>query len=814
VTPLSTEAHPARIGRYEIQKPLGSGAMGDVFLAHDPNIGRLVAIKTVRVIGGNDEDIADRRGRLLREARAAGKFQHPNVVALYDAGEADGLLYLAFEYVPGQDVLKRARQSPEMTLREVLRVVRETASALEYAQQENVVHRDIKPSNILLGPKGIAKVADFGIAKLTDQSVELTRTGSVVGSPQYMSPEQIRGEELDGRSDLFSLGVVLYELLSRMRPFGGDTISTLVFEILGKEPMPIESLRPGLPQGLVQLVRSMLVKDRNHRIADAAQVVHAIEALERSLSAAELDRPASQAAGADMQPTQLMPSGPISGTSAAIAPPGAPTPPPMTAQSSYPGYGAAPPYPTGPQPYAPTAGPTGAPTGAGAAAPTAGGPPSWNAPPPPPSMTPPPMPAPMSPPPMTPPPMPYQAAPQQPPQMAQAYGNLPPRQGPPAVKPTSPLKLLLLLGAFGLFGLIGAFILFAIFGDTTPTPPASTTEAAAAPGGEEPPPPPEEDNSEAADDPSGQAAYQPTATVATAATDDPAEPAWNEPRPTAGGEPTREEPIPQPTRREPTTTAPSSGGGNSSGGGALARLGEAIGGGGAQAPDAGNDDDAADSGGSETSPSPRRRDPRPEPPPTASPWDEAAASANSEIETGLRFQFKVSPADAMVLFWRNSDRRAVVQGPAGDFDPKKDEEARVLELPSDGEYLLLIRHGDFPEYTIRVHADRSRGSRPKLLQFSLGRGGSGASTGSIRVSKAISFAGTPGDAYVFVDGRSQGRASDYPGGNKRSDKNLKLDRGKHVVRIEARGFKPYEVRVEVGSGAPAVEQINYRLEKE
>ena len=349
-------------------------------------------------------------------------------------------------------------------------------------------------------------------------------------------------------------------------------------------------------------------------------------------------------------------------------------------------------------------------------------------------------------------------------------------------------------------------------GDTTPKSPPDPTTA----GSETPPPPPEGSTEEplvtatVQTGPVGE--YQsPTGTTT--------EPTWNEPRPTtvpADSSPENSsgdtaEPAPTPQPRNPGS------GRQNEGGGALARLGEAIGG---DDPAAGNDTaDSGDSGDSadvaDSEPSPRPRVPTPQP--TNSAWQEAAASANSELETGLRFQFKVSPPEAKVLFWPRDDRRAIVQGSAGEFDPKKDEDARVLELPDDGEFLILLRHGDYPDHVIHVHADRSRGQRPKLLQLSLGRGGGGGSgntASSIKVSRGVSFAGTPGDAYVFVDGRAQGRASDYPGGEKRSTANLKLDRGKHVVRLEAAGFKPLEIRVEVGSGAPAVEQITYRLEKE
>ncbi len=295
---------PQTLGRYKLIRPLGSGAMGDVHLAEDPNIDRQLAVKTVRLMEGDAEVVEERKQRLLREAKAAGRLLHPHVVTLFDAGEAEGHLYLAFEFVDGTDLSRRVRSAPPLTLHEVLRLLREVSSALDYAHQQHIVHRDIKPSNILIGPGGEAKVADFGIAKLKDKSTELTRTGSVVGSPQYMSPEQVRGESLDGRSDLFSLGVVAYELLSSNRPFDGDTLSTLVFQILSQEPVAIDQLRPGLPPRLVQLVHAMLTKDREQRVASAAEVVRELAAIEGEVSPQELAAPAPE------EETPTLPSSP------------------------------------------------------------------------------------------------------------------------------------------------------------------------------------------------------------------------------------------------------------------------------------------------------------------------------------------------------------------------------------------------------------------------------------------------------------------------------------------------------------------------
>ncbi len=279
------------VGRYRILSFLGAGAMGEVYLAEDPQIDRRLAIKTVRLVG-RPQEIEDRKKRLLREARAAGRLLHPNVVTLFDAGEAEGLLYLAFEYVEGTDLAQRLDKGEQrMSLREALRAVRQAAEALGYAHNQGIVHRDIKPSNILLDRAGWVKVADFGIAKMAGQSTELTMAGSVMGSPQYLSPEQIRGEDLDGRSDIFSLGVVLYEILSGKRPFEGDTITTLVYQILHKEPPPVSDLR-AVPPRVEELLRAMLAKGVDERIASAGAVAAELAAIESELSDETLSAPA------------------------------------------------------------------------------------------------------------------------------------------------------------------------------------------------------------------------------------------------------------------------------------------------------------------------------------------------------------------------------------------------------------------------------------------------------------------------------------------------------------------------------------------
>jgi serine/threonine-protein kinase len=290
------------VGRYRILSFLGAGAMGEVYLAEDPQIDRRLAIKTVRLVG-RPQEIEDRKKRLLREARAAGRLLHPNVVTLFDAGEAEGMLYLAFEYVEGTDLAHRLDKGPRMSLREALRAVRQAAEALDYAHRQGIVHRDIKPSNILLDTVGRVKVADFGIAKMAGQSTELTMAGSVMGSPQYLSPEQIRGEDLDGRSDIFSLGVVFYEILSGKRPFEGDTITTLVYQILHKEPPPVSALR-AVPPRVETLLRGMLAKGHDERIASAGAVAAELALIEAELSDETLSAPAGTG---PMDVTHLLP---------------------------------------------------------------------------------------------------------------------------------------------------------------------------------------------------------------------------------------------------------------------------------------------------------------------------------------------------------------------------------------------------------------------------------------------------------------------------------------------------------------------------
>ncbi|GMU67376.1 MAG: hypothetical protein AMXMBFR36_36500 [Acidobacteriota bacterium] len=327
-----------QLGRYKILKRLGAGAMGEVYLAEDPQIGRQIALKTVRVEEGRANEVEERKLRLLREARAAGRLLHPNIIALFDAGEDQGVLYLAFEFVEGSDLADRVADGPQLSLGETLAIVRQAADGLDYAHRQGVVHRDIKPSNVMITADGRVKIADFGIARVADQTSDLTMTGSVVGSPHYMSPEQIKGEPLDGRTDIFSLGVLLYEILCRKRPFEGETLTTLVYQILNQEPTSLTMRRPDLPPRLQQLVERMLHKDRDQRFASAAEVAREIAICEQELAPGVL-------AGA------ARPEESPSDATVRMADRPRPTPPPPPA-------GAAPPPPPAARPAAAVAAPS------------------------------------------------------------------------------------------------------------------------------------------------------------------------------------------------------------------------------------------------------------------------------------------------------------------------------------------------------------------------------------------------------------------------------------------------------------------------
>jgi len=264
-----------KIGRYEILDEVGEGAMGKVFRARDPLIERTVAIKTVSIAQLQQEG-ADAEARFLREAQSAGRLSHPNIVTIYDVGEADGLAYIAMEYLSGATLRDVMNRGP-MPLDLALDTATQMAEALAFAHEHGVIHRDIKPANVVItGQRGRIKLTDFGIAHLVNS--DHTHVGQMLGSPRYMSPEQAMGREVDGRSDIFSLGAVLYEMLTGHYAFDGDSLPTIVYRVINEVPVAASVLRPGLPAPLASLLERMLSKSPEAR-PDARALVGALHAL-------------------------------------------------------------------------------------------------------------------------------------------------------------------------------------------------------------------------------------------------------------------------------------------------------------------------------------------------------------------------------------------------------------------------------------------------------------------------------------------------------------------------------------------------------
>ncbi len=252
-----------RIGRYEIQEELGRGAMAVVYKAVDPLIGRVVAIKTIRLEHNMGMKRDELRKRLYREAQSAGGLNHPNIVTIYDIGEEGDLTYIAMEYIEGESLDNWMARHPIAPLDQTLAIVEQMASGLDYASVRGIIHRDIKPGNILLTGDCRPKIADFGIAKFT--SSDLTMTGVIMGTPSYMSPEQATGKDLDGRSDLWSLGVIFYEMLTGERPFAGSNPTTIIYKIVHEEPIPPRKINVTLHPSFDFIISKMLSKDPAQR---------------------------------------------------------------------------------------------------------------------------------------------------------------------------------------------------------------------------------------------------------------------------------------------------------------------------------------------------------------------------------------------------------------------------------------------------------------------------------------------------------------------------------------------------------------------
>lgn len=287
-------------GKYQVVRELGKGAMGVVYLAYDPVLERQVAIKTI----GATESDQDLKERFIREARSAGKLRHNNIITIYDFGEHDGQLFIAMEYLEGRDLDSMIASKPRMELRDKLEIIRQMCLGLDYAHKNNIFHRDIKPANIKILQDNTVKIMDFGLA--TMQTSGLTKTGTIMGTPHYMSPEMVQGKRADGRSDQFAVGVIMYEFLTYSKPFQGETISTILYQILNTAP---RSLDPALinryPQ-LQHIAMKAMEKDPEKRYPTMKAMADDIAALQHKLVADGLHRTDATVVLDDTTPTVLM----------------------------------------------------------------------------------------------------------------------------------------------------------------------------------------------------------------------------------------------------------------------------------------------------------------------------------------------------------------------------------------------------------------------------------------------------------------------------------------------------------------------------
>ena len=272
-----------KLGRYEVLSELGKGAMGVVYLAKDPVIGRLVAIKTIRTasLGDDDSEVREFKERFVREAQTAGILNHPNIVTIHDIGEDMDMRtsFIAMEYIEGKNLKSMLGEKTRFTYDQIADTIAQVAEALDYAHRKGIIHRDVKPANIIITTDGKVKITDFGIAKIA--SSNLTSTGQFLGTPNYMSPEQVSGAPVDGRSDIFSLGVVLYELLTNRKPFLGDNLTAISYKIVHEDFTPPAELLAEVPSDFNAIVARAMAKDpwnRYQRGKDFALALHQLRA--------------------------------------------------------------------------------------------------------------------------------------------------------------------------------------------------------------------------------------------------------------------------------------------------------------------------------------------------------------------------------------------------------------------------------------------------------------------------------------------------------------------------------------------------------
>ncbi|MEK6374356.1 MAG: protein kinase [Acidobacteriota bacterium] len=271
-----------KLGRYEVVRELGKGAMGIVYLAKDPLIGRLVALKTIRIQNNDDDEAKEFQQRFIREAQAAGILNHPSIVTVHDIGQDDtsGVSFIAMEYVEGQNLKEVLSQGRPIGFEQIGEIIAQVAEALDFAHAKGIVHRDVKPANIILLESMRAKITDFGIAKITSGG-NLTGTGQFLGTPNYMAPEQIKGAPVDGRTDIFSLGICLYECLTRRKPFGGDSLTAISYKIVHENFPPLHEINSQIPDGYEEVVAQCLAKEPGKRYQRGKELAAALRSVIR-----------------------------------------------------------------------------------------------------------------------------------------------------------------------------------------------------------------------------------------------------------------------------------------------------------------------------------------------------------------------------------------------------------------------------------------------------------------------------------------------------------------------------------------------------
>jgi eukaryotic-like serine/threonine-protein kinase len=294
---------PWLLGRYEIVAELGKGAMGVVYRANDPMLNRMVAIKTINTEEAGHEGMAEYEARFYTEAKAAGGLNHPNIIIIYDIGKSGHLVYMAMEYIQGKELREMLAEGKPIPVSQAVDVAAQVAEGLAYAHQHQVVHRDIKPANIMITPEGRAKIADFGIARMRSSETR-TQTGVILGSPKYIAPEQVVGKRADHRSDIFSLGVILYECITGSTPFNGEGLSALMYQITNHDPAPPSSMNSQVPVMLDYIIAKVLTKAPEGRYQSAADFANDLRECKAQI---DTGQPVGTGLGTTTKPIPVVP---------------------------------------------------------------------------------------------------------------------------------------------------------------------------------------------------------------------------------------------------------------------------------------------------------------------------------------------------------------------------------------------------------------------------------------------------------------------------------------------------------------------------